>query len=153
MLFETFIDSKVLEEYMFKISCHFTLYFLHYYIKYDETASLDGLTAWSIKRAEELFKGRKLNELEGEKVKVNWKSKEGDDDTINFTKEDMQKMKAEPGDLVYITDTRKYLGGLKSIHSVYGEPYNESGTVYITQEHLKRGIFVKGRLLLAEKEM
>jgi len=124
-----------------------------YYIKYDETASLDGLTAWSIKRAKELFKGRKLNELEGEKVKVNWKSKEGDDDTINFSKEDMQKMKAEPGDLVYITDTRKYLGGLKSIHSVYGEPHNESGTVYITQEHLKRGIFVKGRLLLAEKEM
>ena len=46
-----------------------------YYIKYDETASLDGLTAWSIKRAKELFKGRKLNEFEGEKVKVNWKIK------------------------------------------------------------------------------
>ncbi len=124
-----------------------------YYIKYDETASLDGLTAWSIKRAKELFKGRKLNELEGEKVKVNWKSKEGDDDTINFAKEDMQKMKAEPGDLVYITDARKYLGGLKSVHSVYGEPHNESGTVYITEEHQKRGLFVKDKILIAEKEM
>jgi len=124
-----------------------------YYIKYDETASLDGLTAWSIKRAKELFKGRKLNELEGEKVKVNWKKKEGDDDTINFAKEDMQKMKAEPGDLVYITDARKYLGGLKSIHSVYGDPHNESGTVYITEEHQKRGLFVKDKILLAEKEM
>ena len=124
-----------------------------YYIKYDETFNTDGLTAWSIKRAKELFKGSKLNELEGEKVKVNWKLKEGNDDTINFSKEDMQEMKAEPGDLVYIADARRYLGGLKSVHSSYGEPHNETGFVYITEEHQKRGIFIRGRVLVAEKEM
>ena len=124
-----------------------------YYIKYDATACTDGLTAWSIKRAKELFKGKMLNELEGEKVVVNWKLKKGDVDTLNFSKEDMEKMKAEPGDLVYLTDARKYLGGLKSIHSAYGEPHNDIGIVYITEEHQKRGIFVKDRLLIAEKEM
>ena len=124
-----------------------------YYIKYDATACTDGLTAWSIKRAKELFKGKMLNELEGEKVVVNWKLKKGDVDTLNFSKEDMEKMKAEPNDLVYLTDARKYLGGLKSIHSAYGEPHNDIGIVYITEEHQKRGIFVKDRLLIAEKEM
>ena len=124
-----------------------------YYIKYDEAASTDGLTAWSIKRAKEIFKGRKLNETEGDKVKVSWKIRGGEDDTINFSKIDMKKMKAEPGDLVYISDARKYLGGLKSVHSVYGEPHNEDGNVYITEEHQKRGLFVKDKILIAEKEM
>ncbi|MGB5529474.1 MAG: sodium:solute symporter family protein [Ignavibacteriaceae bacterium] len=124
-----------------------------YYIKYDEAAGTDGLTAWSIKRAKELFKGRKLNEVEGEKVKVNWKLKVGEDDTINFSRDDMQKMKAEPGDLVYISDARKYLGGLKSVHSVYGEPHNEDGVVHVTDEHQKQGLFVKDKILIAEKEM
>ena len=124
-----------------------------YYIKYDEAASTDGLTAWSIKRAKEIFKGRKLNETDGDKVKVSWKIRGGEDDTINFSKIDMKKMKAEPGDLVYISDARKYLGGLKSVHSVYGEPHNEEGIVYITEEHQKRGLFVKDKILIAEKEM
>ena len=124
-----------------------------YYIKYDETFNTDGLTAWSIKRAKELFKGSKLNESEGEKVKVNWKLKEGNDDTINFSREDMQEMKAEPGDLVYISDARKYLGGLKSVHSVYGEPHSEDGIVYINKEHQKHGLFVTDKPLIAEKEM
>ena len=124
-----------------------------YYIKYDEAASTDGLTAWSIKRAKELFKGRKLNEIEGEKVKVRWKIKEGEEETINFSESDMEKMKAEQGDLVYISDVRKYLGGLKSVHSVYGKPHNEDGIVYITEEYQKRGLFVKDKILIAEKEM
>ncbi len=124
-----------------------------YYIKYDEAGGTDGLTAWSIKRAKEIFKGRKLNEIEGEKVKVSWKIKASEEDAINFSKSDMQKMKAEQGDLVYISDARKYLGGLKSVHSVYGEPHNEEGIVYMTEEHQKSGLFVKDKILIAEKEM
>ena len=34
----------------------------------------------------------------------------------------MDKMQADVGDLVYLTDASKWLGGLKSVHSVYGEP-------------------------------
>ena len=62
-------------------------------------------------------------------------------------------MSAEIGDLVYICDARRILGGLKSVHSAYGEPHDEDGIVYITQEHLDQGQFVKGKLLTAEKEM
>ena len=124
-----------------------------YYVKYDEEKQTKGLTAWSIKAAKEFFKGGKINDREGEKVKIKWKVKEGEDDIVHFSKKDMEKMQADPGDLVYITDARKWLGGLKSIHSVYGEPHDEDGTVYITDEHRMQGQFVRDKTVIAEKEM
>ena len=124
-----------------------------YYVKYDEEKQTKGLTAWSIKAAKEFFKGGKINDREGEKVKIKWKVKEGVDDIVHFSKNDMEKMQADPGDLVYITDARKWLGGLKSIHSVYGEPHDEDGTVYITDEHRMQGQFVRDKTVIAEKEM
>jgi SSS family solute:Na+ symporter len=124
-----------------------------YYVKYDEEKQTEGLTAWSIKSAKEFFKGGKINEREGIIVKVGWKLKEGDDDIITFSKNDMEKMQADPGDLVYITDARKWLGGLKSIHSVYGVPHDEDGIVYITDEHMMQRQFVKNKTVIAEKEM
>jgi SSS family solute:Na+ symporter len=124
-----------------------------YYIKYDPAARTEGLTAWSIHRAKEMFKGRKLNEKEGETIKIIWRKKSDDSDTANFSKKDMEKMEAEPGDLVYLCDARWYLGGLKSIHTVYGEPHEEDGVVYLNKEHLTNSQFVEGRYLTAEKEM
>lgn len=125
----------------------------NYYIEYNEEEKTDGLTVWSINRAKEYFKGSKINDREGEKIRVHWKLKDGVDDSIHFSKSDMKRMAAEVGDLVYISDARKYLGGLKSIHSVYGEPHDEDGIVYISSEHFEQGQFVKGKLLIAEKEM
>lgn len=124
-----------------------------YFVKYDPEQNTLGLTVYSIKKAKEMFKGSKLNEREGEKVIVNWKLKDSDEDVIHFSKNDMKKMQAEPGDLVYISDSRKWLGGLKSVHTVFGEPHNEDGIVYITKEHYELGQFVEGRKLIAEKEM
>lgn len=124
-----------------------------YYVKYDPDAQTQGLTIWSIHKAKEWFKGRKLNERDGEKVKAHWKLVDGDEDIINFCKKDMHKMAAEPGDLVYISDARKYLGGLKSCHTVYGDPHDEPGIVYIRKIHTEKGLFKKGRIMEAEKEM
>ena len=124
-----------------------------YFVKYDEVAQTTGLTAWSISKAKEMFKGKKINDDDGEKAKVHWKLIPGDDDIVNFSTTDMEKMKANVGDLVYLSDARKWLGGLKSIHSVFGEPHKENGIVYVTEEHVKQGQFVKAKLLLAEKEM
>ncbi len=125
----------------------------NYFISYDSFDNTEGLTVWSVQKAKEMFKGSKLNEEEGEKVKVAWKLKEEEDGTINFSKQDMAKMKANVGDLVYISDHRKWLGGLKSIHSVYGEPHDEDGVVYISKEDMLNGQFVEGKFLVAEKEM
>jgi SSS family solute:Na+ symporter len=124
-----------------------------YFVKYDEAVRTEGLTAWTIAKAKEMFKGSKLNDEEGEDVKVHFKIKSGEEDIINFSNSDMVKMKANVGDLVYLSDARKWLGGLKSIHSVFGEPHNEDGIVYVNEEHINQGQFVKQKLLLAEKEM
>ncbi len=124
-----------------------------YFVKYDDEKNTTGLTVWSLAKAKEMFKGSKLNDREGEKVKVSWKPKEGYDDIVYFSNSEMKKMQAEVGDLVYLTDARKWLGGLKSVHSVFGEPHNEDGVVYITSENLEQGQFIKDRKILAEKEM
>jgi len=124
-----------------------------YFVDYDEEAQTTGLTAWSISKAKEIFKGRKVNEREGEVIKVNWKIKPGEEETINFSKNDMEKMQAEVGDLVYICDARKRFGGLKSVHAVYGESHDEDGIVYISDEHKKQAQFVEEKFLTAEKEM
>jgi SSS family solute:Na+ symporter len=124
-----------------------------YFVKYDEYRHTEGLTAWSISKAKELFKGKPINDREGKKIIVRWKIKEGDDNTVNFSENDMKQMAAEIGDLVYISDARKYLGGLKSVHAEYGIPHNEDGIVYINKEHKLTGLFVEGKILSAEKEM
>jgi SSS family solute:Na+ symporter len=124
-----------------------------YFIPYNDEDKTDGLTIWSLRKAKERFKGSKLNESEGEKIKVNWKLKEYAEDIVCFSESDMNRMSAQPGDFVYITDARKFLGGLKSIHSVLGQPHNEEGIVYLTREHVEQGQFVEARKLLAEKEM
>lgn len=125
----------------------------NYFIEYNEEEKTDGLTVWSLNKAKEYFKGSKVNDRDGEKIKVTWKLKEGEDDTVHFSKNDMKRMAAEVGDLVYISDARWRLGGLKSAHSVYGEPHEEDSIVYISREHLAQGQFVEGRVLSAEKEM
>ncbi len=124
-----------------------------YYVPNTEDRKNTGLTIWDVKSLKEMFKGSKVNDRDGEKVVVNWKVREDLNDVVNFSKSDMQKMAAEPGDLVYLSDTRKWLGGLKSCHSRYGQPHNEDGVVYINDTHLQHALFVEGRFLEAEKEM
>ncbi len=131
----------------------FTALVSTYFIKYDEAKQTEGLTAWSISRAREFFKGSKVNDAEGEVIKVKWVLKDDEEDTLHFSRKDMAKMAANVGDLVYISDARKYLGGLKSIHSTYGEPHDEDGVVYLNNEHVLNGVFVKDKILTAEKEM
>lgn len=125
----------------------------NYYSKYSEGTHTEGLTVWGLAKAKEMFKGSKVNERDGEVIKVKWNLKEDPDDLMHFSKNDMLKMSAEAGDLVYVSDARKIFGGLKSVHSTFGAPHDEDGIVYITQEHLDQGQFVKGKTVTAEMEM
>jgi SSS family solute:Na+ symporter len=126
---------------------------VNYFVDYDEEKHTQGLTAETINIARKLFKGSDPNDTEGKMAMVNLKVIEGDENTIRFSGKDMITMAAKPGDLVYLCDKRKWLGGLKSIHSSYGETHSEDGIVYISEEQLKTGMFVEDRLLIAEKEM
>ena len=124
-----------------------------YFVKYDEEVNTLGLTAGTIPQARQQFKGSKTNDAEGEDIIVNWKPIENVESGMRFSRNDMARMKANPGDLVYITDKRVWMGGLKSAHSVFAEPHDEDGVVYLTPDIQENGLFVKGRELRAEKEM
>ena len=114
---------------------------------------VNGLTVYDVANLKANFKGGKINENKGEIVIVDWEISDSDENVIKFSKNDMGRMKAEVGDLVYLCDNRKWLGGLKSIHSVYGNPHDEDGVVIITNEQQQSGLFDKGRKLFGEKEM
>ena len=114
---------------------------------------VNGLTVYDVANLKANFKGGKINENEGEIVIVDWEISDSDENVIKFSKNDMGRMKAEVGDLVYLCDNRKWLGGLKSIHSVYGNPHDEDGVVIITNEQQQSGLFDNGRKLFGEKEM
>ena len=107
-----------------------------YYGNYDEELSTNGLTIYSISNAKEAFKGSKLNEKIGEKVELNFQLSNHEKDEIMCSKNDLLKLGAEVGDLVYLSDKRKWLGGLKSIHSTFGKYHNEDGVVSVSYTHL-----------------
>jgi len=124
-----------------------------YYGKYDEELSTKGLTVYSINEAKKAFKGSELNETHGEQVEVKLQVSNHDEDKIMCSKNDLLKLGAEVGDLVYLSDKRKWLGGLKSIHSRFGKSHNEDGIVYLNKDQIERGLFDKDKILIAEKEM
>ena len=124
-----------------------------YYGNYDEELSTKGLTVYSINEAKKAFKGSELNETHGEQVEVKLQVSNHDEDKIMCSKNDLLKLGAEVGDLVYLSDKRKWLGGLKSIHSRFGKSHNEDGIVYLNKDQIEHGLFDKDKILIAEKEM
>ena len=62
-------------------------------------------------------------------------------------------MGADEGDMIYLSDERKWLGGLKSVHAFYGKPHTEDGIVYLSKNHLDSGRFDEQRKLIGEKEL
>tara|TARA_Y100001968_G_scaffold330977_1_gene384217 strand:- start:1005 stop:3095 length:2091 start_codon:yes stop_codon:yes gene_type:complete len=124
-----------------------------YHSDYDEESSTKGLTVYSINEAKLAFKGSKVNEKLGETVEVNFFVSDHEQDEVMFSKNDLLKLGAEVGDLVYLSDKRKWLGGLKSIHSKIGKPHNEDGKVYLSDDQIDHGLFDKGKMLIAEIEM
>ena len=116
-------------------------------------SNIAGLTIFDAAKLKANFKGGKINEAKGEKVLVDWEVSEIENDCIRFSNSDMKKMKANVGDLVYLCDNRTWLGGLKSIHAVYGEPHEKDGIVLINSEQQQSGLFDKERKLYGEKEM
>ena len=123
------------------------------FTKPDSEEKLKGLTVFDASKLKSIYKGSNPNEAPGKAVTVDWKLSKKDEGTIQFSNNDMNAMKANPGDLVYIQDSRWWLGGLKSAHSVYGKPHDEDGVVYISLSQLDHGQFLEGLPLKAEKEM
>lgn len=113
--------------------------------------NVDGLTIGTIKKAKEFFKGGKPNEEAGEIIRAEIELYEGDESIVHLDEHDMERMKAKPGDLIYIVDARAWLGGLRSVHVKAGEPHDQPGEVRMSEKVFEEGNFVVGRPVKVEK--
>jgi solute:Na+ symporter, SSS family len=115
-----------------------------------------GLCVWSIESAKEMYKGGKPNETMGKKVLAEWRIND-DEETdvektvVHLSNKDMQAMDIYEGDVIYLEDHRRWLGGLISAHSKVGAPHDESGIVYIPKSLKEYANFKSKRRLRLEK--
>jgi SSS family solute:Na+ symporter len=72
---------------------------------------------------------------------------------VRLSGEDMSAMKAEPGDLLYVADARRWLGGLRSLHCRAALPHDEGRVVLITAEAFEAASFLAGREVRVEKTL
>ncbi|OIO59559.1 MAG: sodium:proline symporter [Candidatus Marinimicrobia bacterium CG1_02_48_14] len=123
-----------------------------FFTKQKTEEELDGLTIWSVDRARWKFKGGKPNDRPGEKVKLRYKIDDSGE-LARFAVVDMDRMGMDQDDLVYLCDSRAWLGGLKSVHTRAGKPHQEPGVVYITSALEETALFNIKSIVVAEKEM
>jgi len=63
----------------------------------------------------------------------------------------MNRMKAAPGDLLYIADARRWLGGLRSLHVKAGKAHDQGNVVLIAEDAFSAGSFLSNRRVRLEK--
>ena len=69
---------------------------------------------------------------------------------MRLSNENMQRMKARPGDLLYVSDARRWLGGLRSLHCRAGRPHDQGNLVLMHEAAYESGSFVSGRKVRVE---
>jgi len=126
------------------------------FTKPEKEEDILGLCVWNIESAKQMFKGGMPNETMGKKVVVDWKINDDKEDDIEkaivyVSQEDMEIMKANEGDIIYLEDQRRWLGGLKSCHAKFGKPHTEKGIVYLPQALFDYAGFKKDKKLRLEK--
>ncbi len=132
-----------------------------------------GLTCSSIDEARKFFKGSEPSFERGKKAKARLEiSADGTcgpmDDPVTFEgapaqmpaatyavvrlhADEMHRLRANEGDLIYIADGRWWLGGLRSIHARVGAAHNAPATVWIAPEAFDHGSFLEGKPVVIEK--
>jgi SSS family solute:Na+ symporter len=118
-----------------------------------DTKDLKGLTMFSLTEARKMFKGSAPNDRVGFAQTVTYQL----DTTlpsgaIRMDAEAMNHLAADQGDLAYVCDKRKWLGGLRSAHAHFDGAHQLGETVLLSQEIYDNGHFLEGKLLVVEKE-
>ena len=112
------------------------------FTKPEPAARIDGLVIGSIRRAKELFKGSEPNEEPGERLLltvVPIDRPENEANVVTLHPDDLARLHAKPGDMLYAADRRWWLGGLRSAHVRAGQPGGQPGTVAIDRRSLAPG--------------
>ena len=122
---------------------------------------LVGLTIKTVRDSERQFKGGEPNRARGAKIQATIEiggedraeyveTVEGDVIAISLHPDDLAAMKANPGDMIFIADTRWWLGGLRAAHARVLEKKKKKGVVVLPRSYLddnsllpKRGVSVE----------
>lgn len=70
---------------------------------------------------------------------------------VRIGEQEMERLKASEGDLLYISDARWWLGGLRSLHCRAGAAHEHGSTVLIHEKAFEFGSFVPRRGVKIEK--
>jgi SSS family solute:Na+ symporter len=118
---------------------------------------LKGLVAGTQMDAMRQFKGGRPNRRPGKKVQLWTKIDQSlsGTDTVILSQSALDKMAAEPGDLLYASHIRWWYGGLRSVHVKAGSPIasKESELLLISPEDAATAHFIEGQQVIVEKIM
>jgi hypothetical protein len=120
------------------------------------SAQLTGLVAGTQKDAMRQFKGAEPNRRPGGKVKVTVELDKtlSEDNIAIVPRSALDKMAAEPGDLLYACHLRWWYGGLRSVHLKAGPVADtEDMIMRISPEDAATAHFTEGQEVMLEKIM
>jgi SSS family solute:Na+ symporter len=116
-----------------------------------------GLVAGTQLDAMRRFKGGTPNRRPGEKVRLitRFDPKLTGQNMVNVSQSALDKMAAEPGDLLYVSHTRWWYGGLRSVHVKAGTPIEseDAELLRISPEDAATAHFTEGQQVVVEKIM
>ncbi len=144
-----------------------------YFTKPKPEAEIAGLWIGSIDWARAFFKGGKPSYELGEKIVADLRVSDehtcgphkdvvrlpeapdaqppADYPIVRLSHEDMKRMKVSEGDLLYVADARRWLGGLRSLHCRAGRGHDQGNVVLMHEDAFKEGSFVADRAVRVEK--
>lgn len=116
-----------------------------------------GLVAGTQLDAMRRFKGAEPNRRPGEKVRLRVKIDRNlsGQNVVTLPQSALDKMAAEPGDLLYASHIRWWYGGLRSVHVKAGAPIEseDADLVRISPEDAGSAHFTEGQQVVVEKIM
>lgn len=123
-----------------------------YLTKPKPPAEIEGLVVGTLNKAKRNYKGAAVHEDEGEEVMgkleiINHRSR-----ILEVSTAFAQRLKAVKGDLLYVSDARRWLGGLRSIHANLSGIHNDDQNVIrISSDLISEGELVPHRPHRIEK--
>lgn len=122
-----------------------------YFTEPKPEAEIQGLVVGTIRKAKEMFKGGPINEEIGEKIKGKLVVLDNIKE-VSVNSGALEKLKARIGDIIYLEDARKWLGGLRSVHAKISDVHSDDDpNIYVNHALIEEGELVAGRMHRMEK--
>lgn len=114
-------------------------------------SGIQGLVVGTLATAKRMYKGGTANEREGKIVKTGLASDERVAE-LSVSREIAGKLEAEEGDIIYVSDARVWLGGLRSVHARLTAIHDRaSNLTYLSPLLVKSGNLKLDRKVRLEK--